>query len=204
MKITKRIFLFNFISLIIIACKNETSEKPPTNPESETLVEEKMPAKTIKDSLYEKRLNSVVSKMMFAEESKSFVRFLISADMIDHLSYDEGPFTILAPSNTAFDELKEEQLSKLQNYREKEYLSGVLKSHIVSGELDTAAMVQEIKKNRGKLKLKTLSGKELILSRKGSDIIVTDENGTKARIGKSDIKGSNGVIHILDAVIGLN
>ena len=204
MKITKHILLFAFMSLIIIACKNETSETPPSNPESETFVEEKVPAKPIKDSLYEKRLNSVVSKMMFAEESKSFVRFLISAEMIDHLSYDDGPFTIFAPSNTAFDELKEEQLSNLQNYREKEYLSGVLKTHIIGGELDTAAIVQEIKKNRGKLKLKTLSGKELVLSRKGSDIIVTDEYGIKAMIGKSDIKGSNGVVHILDAVIGLN
>ena len=203
MKITKHIFFIVFISISIIACKNDT-EKSNSQSGNEPAVEEKDPTRQINESLKEKQVNSVVSKMMFTDESKSFVRYLISADMIDQLSIEDGPFTIFAPSNEAFDALTGVQKSTLQNYREKESLASALRSHIVSGNMDSAMLVQEIKKNRGKLTLTTLSGSELKFSRNGSDILVTDENGATATIGKCDIKGSNGVVHLLDAVLFLN
>ncbi len=203
MRIAKHICYIVLISISIIACKNENKETTP-NSESETNVEEKAPTYQIKDSLKNKMANSVVSKMMFTDESKSFVRYLISVEMIDQLSLEDGPFTILAPTNEAFNALTEAQLSSFQNYREKAFLASVLKSHIISGNFDSATLVQEIKKNRGNLSLTTLSGAELKLSKKGSDIIVTDENGTKAKIGKSDINASNGVVHLVDVVLQVN
>ena len=203
MKTAKHIFFLAFLLISVIACKNDTKESS-SRTESEPVAEDSIPNKLVDISHKDKRTNSVVSKMMFTDESKSFVRHLISADMVDQLSLEDGPFTILAPSNEAFDALTDVQLSSLQNYREKEFLTSVLKSHIIDGNLDSATLVQEIKKNRGKLILTTLSGAELILSKRGSDIIVTDKNGTKAKIGKSDINGFNGVVHLLDAVLVIN
>jgi len=203
MKMSSHIFYTILISLSIIACKNETKESTPET-EKEPVIEESVTKKQEDISQKNKRANSVVSKMMFTEESKSFIRYLISVDMIDQLSLEDGPFTVLAPSNVAFNDLTEVQLSSLQNYKEKEFLTTLLKSHIINGNFDSATLVQEIKKNKGKQTLTTLSGAELILSKKGSDIIITDENGTKARIGKSDINGSNGVVHLLDTVLIIN
>ena len=95
-------------------------------------------------------------------------------------------------------------MNTFHNYREKENLKSVLNSHIINGNMDSASLVQEIKKNKGKLSLTTLSGAVLTFSKNDSDIIVSDANGTKARIGKSDIKGSNGIVHLLDAVLNMN
>jgi uncharacterized surface protein with fasciclin (FAS1) repeats len=203
MKLSKYFLYIVLISISIISCKEDTKESTLKS-ENELVLEEVTPAEQVNDNMKDKMVNSVVSKMMFTEESKSFVRYLISADLVDHLSEEEGPFTILAPSNEAFEALTEVQLSSLHNYREKEFLASVLKSHVISGNLDSAFLVQEIKKNSGKLTLTTLSGAELNFSRKGSEIIVTDQNGTKAKIGKSDIIASNGIVHLLDAVLVIN
>jgi uncharacterized surface protein with fasciclin (FAS1) repeats len=203
MKIAKHIFFIVFISICCIACKNDAKESSSKS-ENGSVDVENAPTNQLNDSLKKKQLNSVVSKMMFTDESKSFVRYLISADMIDKLSFEDGPFTVFVPINEAFDALTEEQLSPLQEYSEKEFLISVLNSHIISGNMDSVMLVQEIKKNNGELTLKALSGAELKFSRKGSEIVVTDENGTKAKIGKSDIKGSNGVVHLLDAVLIMN
>ena len=203
MKISKYIIYVVLISTGMIACKNDVND-PSSKSDIDSAVEKKITNENKEDNLKNSMVNSVVSKLMFTEESKSFVRFLISADLIDHLSEEDGPFTILAPSNMAFDALTEVQLSTLQNYNEKELLTSIIKSHIINENLDSATLVQEIKKNRGELTLTTLSGAELKFSKENSQIIVTDENGTKAKIGKSDINGSNGVVHLLDAVLIMN
>jgi uncharacterized surface protein with fasciclin (FAS1) repeats len=203
MKSPKYILYFVLISISLFACKNDTEESTKKIENEPVFEENSTTNQTSKDPL-DNIVNNVVSKMMFTTESKMFVRYLISAELIDQLSIENGSFTIFAPSNKAFEALTGVQLSKLQNYREKEFLTSVLKSHIINENMDSVKLVQEIKNNRGKLTLTTLSGAELKLSMKGSDIIVTDENGTIAKIGKSDINGSNGVVHILDSVLLMN
>ncbi len=83
-------------------------------------------------------------------------------------------------------------------------MTNVLSTHIIEGNIDTVILVQEIKKSNGKYILNALSGVKLTATKEGSTIYITDENGTKAAIGKSDIIGSNGVVHLLDAVLGIN
>ena len=80
----------------------------------------------------------------------------------------------------------------------------MLNTLIIDGNLDTVTLVQEIKNGKGKYTINTLSGAKLTATKEGSTIYITDEKGVKAAMGKSDINGSNGVVHILDAVLGLN
>lgn len=197
------LFIFTMLS-IVFACKNETKENS-TATESEIIFEE-MDQKGLKKSekIEKSIVNSVVSKLMFTEEAKSFVRFLISAELIDKFSTEKGPFTIFAPTSDAFNSLNTEKLNSLQDYSNREFLSSILNSHIVEGELNTVLLVEEINKNNGNYNINTLSGSILTASKKGSMIYITDEKGTKATIGKSDIMGSNGVVHILDTVLGLD
>ncbi|MBT0609086.1 fasciclin domain-containing protein [Aequorivita echinoideorum] len=185
------------------SCKNDVKDETPTSQEDTTQV----PPKAEKKELTEKdvsQINSVMSRLMSAEESKKYTSFLVSAGLTEVLSNEAGPFTILAPANEAFDSLAPEKMQFLLNPANKENLSKLLKSHIVEGKYDSATMVQSIKKNSGKLMLKTLDGSSLTASTRDMDIIITDQKGTKAVMIKSDINGSNGVVHVISKVLNVN
>jgi uncharacterized surface protein with fasciclin (FAS1) repeats len=118
------------------------------------------------------------------------------------LSDQKGPFTVFAPTNTSFDSLNIEQKKFYYNPNNKEALTTLIKSHIVEGNFDSATIVQEVNK-KGKLKLKTLAGGNLIATKKGMDILISDGKGEKAVLQKSDIQGSNGVVHVIDAILNM-
>ena len=56
----------------------------------------------------------------------------------------------------------------------------------------------------GPVTLTTLSGEQLKVSSNENDILITDSKGKVAKIGKSDIQGTNGVLHIVDNVLGMD
>ena len=70
---------------------------------------------------------------------------------------------------------------------------------MVEGDIASSALLQKGK--GGSNTLKTLGGKTLTVVKSGMDIMIEDENGNKALVGKSDINGSNGVVHVLDKVL---
>jgi uncharacterized surface protein with fasciclin (FAS1) repeats len=65
-------------------------------------------------------------------------------------------------------------------------------------------LVQNINDGNGSYSIQTLSGTILTASQEGKEIVLTDPNGQKAIIGKSDINGSNGILHALNAVLAVN
>jgi uncharacterized surface protein with fasciclin (FAS1) repeats len=195
--ICRTLFLLGVITLAL-SCKNESKEAEKS--------EEVPTAATKKVLTVEEKniVNSVLTKAMVTPESKNFVSMLLSAGLTDMLSKDEGPFTIFAPSNSAFGELDEVKRSYIFNPANKEAVVALLKSHIVAGNLDSATLVKNIKNANGNYKLITLTGITYTASREGTDIVLTDAQGRKAVLGKSDITGSNGILHIVDNVLGLN
>jgi len=133
---------------------------------------------------------------------KTFSSAIVSAGLTEVLSNEEGPFTLLAPSNDAFSAIDQSDFNRLLDPNNKGKLTQMLKNHIVKGDIDSATLVQNIKSGNGNYTLETLSGAKLIASMKGADIVIKDSNGTEAVLGKSDIKGSNGVVHVLDTILG--
>ncbi len=123
-----------------------------------------------------------------AQDSDSFntlVQAVQEAELAETLS-GEGPFTVFAPTDEAFDKLPEGTLEELLN--DKEQLRKVLTYHVVSGEY----MANEVVEMDS---IKTVQGENLSITANGG-VMVNDANVTQ-----TDIESSNGVIHAIDKVI---
>ena len=108
---------------------------------------------------------------------------------------------MFAPVNDAFAKLPAGTVDYLLKAENKTTLAKILTYHVVAGNLDAAAVLAAIKKGNGKAVLKTVSGGLLTASLEGSKVKLTDEKGGSAYVTTTDLKGSNGVIHVIDAVV---
>lgn len=123
-----------------------------------------------------------------------------AADLVATLS-SEGPFTVFAPTNDAFAKLPAGTVDGLLKPEAKATLTAVLTYHVVAGEFKAAAVIDAIKKNKGKFEITTVQGGKLIASLKGKNVILTDEKGNVATVVIADVAASNGVIHAIDSVV---
>lgn len=190
-------------TLLILSCKEEVKEnKQDSVSNKQEVTIEAQPEKKVPSPEQIAQANSVMARLMATKESKSFASYVITARLTDMLMKEEGPFTVFAPTVEAFDSLDAEFKKNLPHPESLEVLNTLLKSHIVAGMYDTVLLHQSLKS--GSVKLITLAGTTLTITKKGSNIIVADEKGMKATIGKSDIIGTNGMVHIIDKVIGVD
>jgi uncharacterized surface protein with fasciclin (FAS1) repeats len=112
-----------------------------------------------------------------------------------------GPYTVLVPTDAAFDKLPAGALDALMKPEGRADLTGVLTYHILPGEMLAADIGKAIDAGKGKAVLATMAGGTLTATREGGAIVIADGAGTKARILGADEKKSNGVIHRIDAVM---
>lgn len=187
-------------STTLFSCKNDAKNNDAVD--NAEIVDATV-VKNVEESKEEQRAiaNSVLAKLMTTPETRSFTRYLISANLTDIISKNEGPYTIMAPSNEAFAKLSKLALDSLTSQNGTEKLSLVLKSHIVEGDFSSASLLQSLKKT-GNYKLNTLSGTSLTVFMEGSDIMIKDDSGAVGKMGKSDIISGNGQVHVIDAVLG--
>jgi uncharacterized surface protein with fasciclin (FAS1) repeats len=142
----------------------------------------------------------VVDIAIGSADHTTLVAAVKAADLVGTLK-SEGPFTVFAPTNAAFDKLPKGTVEGLLKPESKGTLSGILTYHVVAGNLDAAAVVAAIKAGKGKVVLTTVNGAQLTASLKGDKVILTDSNGGTAIVTATDLKGSNGVIHVIDTVV---
>lgn len=108
----------------------------------------------------------------------------------------EGPFTVFAPQDAAFAEISE-KVAALDN----DQLATVLKYHVVPANLMTKDVVQAIQDNAGAITVETLAGEDLTVLLKQGKVMIKDSDGRMATVLKTDVKASNGVIHVIDKVL---
>ncbi|HEY9115849.1 MAG TPA: fasciclin domain-containing protein [Bacteroidales bacterium] len=138
-----------------------------------------------------------------ASSSKDFttlVAALEAADLVTTLQ-GEGPFTVFAPTNDAFNKLPEGTVASLLLPENKQQLAKILTYHVVSGNLDASAVVAAIKKGKGKAVLTTVSGGTLTATLEKDKVKLTSDSGNYAYVIQTDLKASNGVIHVIDSVL---
>jgi uncharacterized surface protein with fasciclin (FAS1) repeats len=104
-----------------------------------------------------------------------------------------GPFTVFAPTNAAFQKLPAGTLSSLLQPQNKQTLAGILTYHV----LPEKVMAADVKPG----KVMTVNGEDLTISTTGGKVTITDAKGNTATVVKTDIVGSNGVIHVIDSVL---
>jgi uncharacterized surface protein with fasciclin (FAS1) repeats len=117
----------------------------------------------------------------------TLVSALRAADLVGALQ-GKGPFTVFAPNNAAFAKLPPGALEDLLKPENKKKLAAILKNHVIEGKV----MAADVKSGT----VKTLDGKK---------VEVAVENGKVgfggAQVIATDIKASNGVIHVIDTVV---
>ncbi len=123
-----------------------------------------------------------------------------TAGLVDALKGD-GPFTVFAPTNDAFDKLPEGTISTLLAPENQELLSAILTYHVIPGKLDSTAVMEAITSGGGSATVETLQGGSLTASVVDGSVILTDENGSTSKVTTVDVGASNGVIHIIDTVV---
>ena len=143
---------------------------------------------------------NIVENAVNSKDHTTLVAAVTAAGLVETLS-GTGPFTVFAPTNLAFDALPNGTVETLLKPENKEKLTAVLTYHVVSGRLNSWDLMKMIKDGNGKAQIKTVSGGTLTAWAKGKDVYVTDENGNSAKVTIADVNQSNGVIHVVDAVL---
>ena len=142
----------------------------------------------------------IVDIAVSVDEFSTLVSALKAADLVAALK-GNGPFTVFAPTNSAFAKIDANTLSALLKPENKDKLSSILTYHVVSGKLAATDVVAALKKGKGKVDLTTLNGSKLKVVQNDKGIWLQDANGTYSKITKTDVMGTNGVIHIIDSVV---
>lgn len=130
---------------------------------------------------------TIVGTAVGNKDFSTLVTAVKAAELVDTLNGD-GPFTVFAPTNAAFEKLGEETIKAV--LADKAKLTGILKAHVVKGNVMAADVVkmngQEVETLNGKFTIKVEDGKVWIGG---------------SQVTKTDIKCKNGVIHVIDTVI---
>nr|WP_236643757.1 fasciclin domain-containing protein [Sphingorhabdus soli] len=130
----------------------------------------------------------------------TLVAAIKQAGLVETLS-GAGPFTVFAPTDTAFAALPAGTVDGLLKPDAKPTLTKVLTYHVVPGRLTAADLAGKIKAGGGKATLTTVEGEPLTLTSDGTTITITGVGGSKATVNQADVLQSNGVIHVVDGVL---
>lgn len=143
---------------------------------------------------------TVVDVALGSKAHTTLVAAIKAADLVSTLQ-GTGPFTVFAPTNAAFAKLPKGTLDNLLKPENKATLAKILTYHVVSGNLDAAAVLKAIKDGKGKVNLKAVSGGTLTASLRSGKVILTDEKGGISNVTVTNLKAGNGVVHVIDAVV---
>ncbi len=132
----------------------------------------------------------IVDTAVGAGKFKTLVAAVKAADLVEVLK-SEGPFTVLAPTDEAFEKLPEGTVASLLKPENKEKLAAILKYHVIPSK----AMAADVVKLNGE-EVKTVEGAKVKIKVEGKTVYIND-----AKVIKTDIPCTNGVIHVIDTVL---
>jgi len=143
---------------------------------------------------------TIVDVAVGSKDHTTLVAAVGAAGLVETLQ-GKGPFTVFAPVNAAFDKLPAGTVETLLKPENKATLTAVLTYHVVAGNINAEAVAKAIKKGGGKAVLTTVQGGKLTASVENGKVILTDEKGGKAVVVATDLKATNGIIHVIDSVV---
>ena len=142
---------------------------------------------------------TIVENAVNSSEHTTLVAAVKAAGLVETLQ-GSGPFTVFAPTNSAFDKLPAGTVETLLKEENKQLLTSVLTYHVVPGRLDSKQIATLIKAGNGKAELTTVQGGKLWAWMEGKNLVLKDEKGGTSTVGIADVYQSNGVIHVIDNV----
>lgn len=169
----------SFSAISLVACNNEGTKTAGEAATMDTVKTEAPAPVAPKD---------VVDIAIGSPDHTTLVEAVKAAGLVETLK-GAGPFTIFAPTNAAFSALPAGTVESLLKPESKAKLTSILTYHVVAGAVKAA----DLKDGQ---KVKTLQGEELTVSIKDGKVMINGANVTAA-----DLEGSNGVVHVIDAVL---
>ncbi len=143
---------------------------------------------------------NIVENAVNSKDHTTLVAAIKAADLVTTLQGD-GPFTVFAPTNAAFDKLPAGTVATLLEPENKMQLQNVLTYHVVAGNFSSMDIVNAIKKGNGKAMFTSVNGGMLTAMIKGNNVVITDANGGTSMVTIADVNQSNGVIHVVNTVM---
>ena len=188
MKTTIRTFSTPFFvaaSAMALAACGSPAEETPTAADTESVAEEP---------------GTIVAVAQGDDQFSTLVTAVTAAELVETLS-GEGPYTVFAPANSAFEKLPDGTLETLTAPEGKEQLTSILTYHVVEGAADAATLTRNIQDNDGSYEINTVNGGVLTATLDGDNVVLTDAAGGKATVTATDVRASNGMIHVIDTVL---
>ena len=136
---------------------------------------------------------NIIQNAVHSKDHTTLVAAVKAAGLVDTLE-GKGPFTVFAPTNSAFGKLPVGTVDNLVKPENKPTLTRILTYHVVPGRFDASDLTD------GK-KLKTAEGEELTVKRADRKIWIIDAKGESSMVSISNVHQSNGVIHVVDTVL---
>ena len=144
---------------------------------------------------------NIVENAVNSADHTTLVAAVEAAGLVDALQGD-GPFTVFAPVNAAFEALPAGTVETLLMPENIEMLQRILTSHVVADNLSGAELMRRARASSdGFFHLETLSGAPLSAQVRGRTLWIYDQSGNAGRVTISDVNQSNGVIHVVDTVL---
>ena len=144
---------------------------------------------------------NIVENASMSADHTTLVAAVKAADLVETLQ-SEGPFTVFAPTNAAFEKLPEGTVANLLKPENKAMLTKILTYHVVPGKLVASDIEKLAAAHDGKAVVKTVQGEEITAMKdKDGKWWVVDATGGKAEITVADVGQSNGTIFVIDTVL---
>jgi uncharacterized surface protein with fasciclin (FAS1) repeats len=143
---------------------------------------------------------NIIENAVNSKDHTTLVAALKAADLIETLQGD-GPFTVFAPVNKAFERLPKGTVATLFKPENKAALTAVLTYHVIPGKISAADFVAAVKKGGGEATYKTVEGEDLTVRQDGRRLEIVDAKGDKSFVTIADVNQKNGVIHVVDTVL---
>ena len=143
---------------------------------------------------------TIVENAVNSKDHTTLVAAVKAAGLVDTLS-GPGPFTVFAPTNAAFAKLPAGTVESLVQPQNKATLTKILTYHVVSGVYTAKDLMALAMKGGGQGQINTVEGEPLGITVQGKKVYVTDVKGGTATVTIPNVMQSNGVIHVVNAVL---
>jgi uncharacterized surface protein with fasciclin (FAS1) repeats len=143
---------------------------------------------------------NIVENAVNSKDHTTLVAAVKAAGLVETLQ-GAGPFTVFAPVNDAFAALPAGTVETLLKPENKDQLTKILTCHVVGAEAFAADIKKMIDDDKGEHPVKTVGGCTWTAKYDGDKIMIVDENGNAANVTIANVDQSNGVIHVIDAVL---
>jgi uncharacterized surface protein with fasciclin (FAS1) repeats len=136
---------------------------------------------------------NIIQNAVNSKDHTTLVAAVKAAGLVETLE-GKGPFTVFAPTNTAFGKLPAGTVDTLVKPENKATLTKILTYHVVPGKLAASDL-------KDGMKLKTAEGEQLSVKLQDGKVWIVDAKGGTSMVTISNVNQSNGVIHVVDTVL---